>query len=227
MLAQLPAIEAAKKIDTGEITSVELVTACLERIAQTDEKIGAWAYLDKDQALERAAKMDVAPPKGGTKRSAARCPGWGQGYLRHQIHAHRMGDDLPQGSPTRCQQRCPSTSLHEAGAIVLGKTSTTELAFAMAGPTRNPHNEKHTSGGSSAGSAAGVVAEHIPLAIGKPDQWLRHPTRFILRCLRLQTNAGHDLAPWLPANLPDPRSGRGDGPLAHRCGRAGRCAQGS
>ena len=78
----------------------------------------------------------------------------------------------PPGAPKSIAARQPGADsavidkLHEAGAIVLGKTVTTELAFAMKGPTRNPYNDKHTTGGSSAGSAASVATDHVPLAIG-------------------------------------------------------------
>ena len=56
--------------------------------------------------------------------------------------------------------------LREAGAVIMGKTVTTELAFVHANETRNPHNPDHSPGGSSSGSAAAVAAQQVPLAIG-------------------------------------------------------------
>lgn len=58
------------------------------------------------------------------------------------------------------------TRLREAGALIAGKTVTTEFAYFQPGPTRNPHNLNHTPGGSSSGSAAGVAAGFFPLALG-------------------------------------------------------------
>ncbi len=81
------------------------------------------------------------------------------------------------GLPTRAGSRLPAhvlagpeaecvTRLKEAGALVLGKTVTTEFAYFAPGPTRNPHNLNHTPGGSSSGSAAAVAAGLCPLALG-------------------------------------------------------------
>ena len=81
------------------------------------------------------------------------------------------------GLPTRAGSTLPAelfvgpeatvvSRLREAGAIVLGKTTTTEFAFSEPAPTTNPHNERHTPGGSSSGSAASVAAGYVPLAIG-------------------------------------------------------------
>ncbi|MCP4934131.1 MAG: amidase [bacterium] len=165
MLSQLSARKAAKKICNGNITSRELVTDCLERIKQTDDKIGAWAFLDSELALTLADAADVMHQKG------APCG---------PLHGVPVGvkdiydtSNMPTAWGTKCHSdRRPNTDsavvdkLHEAGAIVLGKTVTTELAFAMRGPTRNPYNDKHTTGGSSAGSAASVATDHVPLAIG-------------------------------------------------------------
>lgn len=77
----------------------------------------------------------------------------------------RGGSALPTellaGAEADCVKR-----LRNAGALVLGKTVTTEFAFAEPGPTRNPHNHAHTPGGSSSGSAAAVAAGLVPLALG-------------------------------------------------------------
>jgi Asp-tRNA(Asn)/Glu-tRNA(Gln) amidotransferase A subunit family amidase len=56
--------------------------------------------------------------------------------------------------------------LRAAGAVIMGKTVTTEFAYFSPGKTRNPHNPEHTPGGSSSGSAAAVAASMIPLALG-------------------------------------------------------------
>lgn len=82
-----------------------------------------------------------------------------------------------EGFPTRCGSALPEelfagteavtvTRLKDAGALILGKTVTTEFAYFAPGPTRNPRNPEHTPGGSSSGSAAAVAAEYCPLALG-------------------------------------------------------------
>ena len=165
MAWQLSAHDAAEKIREGQITSLELVSACLERIKASDKDIGAWAFIDKDLALSQAEDMDclrregrpIGPLQGvpvGVKDifdSKDMPTAWGT-----KIHASRQ----PESDAAVIDR------LREAGAVILGKTVTTELAFAGAGPTRNPHNGRHTAGGSSAGSAAAVAAGQAPVAIG-------------------------------------------------------------
>ena len=77
----------------------------------------------------------------------------------------RAGSQIPpevlQGNEAECVTR-----LKEAGALIMGKTVTTEFAYFSPGPTRNPHNLEHTPGGSSSGSASAVGAELVPLALG-------------------------------------------------------------
>jgi Asp-tRNA(Asn)/Glu-tRNA(Gln) amidotransferase A subunit family amidase len=77
----------------------------------------------------------------------------------------RAGSKLPPDRLTG-QQATSVTQLKDAGALVLGKTVTTEFAYFAPGPTRNPHNLDHTPGGSSSGSAAGVAAGLAPIAFG-------------------------------------------------------------
>ena len=165
MLSQLSAIEAAEKIRDGEITSVELVTDCLERIKQTDEKIGAWACLDPELALEQAKLMDIAHQNGAPSGPLHGVPVGVKDIFDTRNMPTAWGTKIHAAHQPEADSAVVD-KLHEAGAIVLGKTVTTELAFAMAGPTRNPHNERHTTGGSSAGSAASVATGHVPLSIG-------------------------------------------------------------
>ncbi len=165
MLWQLSAVKAADQIREGRITSLELVEACLSRIDETDSDIGAWAYLDRCGALDQAAEMDDLR-RGGRPTGP--------------LHGVPVGikdifdtADMPTAWGTRCHaDRQPTQDatvidkLREAGAVILGKTVSTPLAFASPSATRNPHNPAHTPGGSSAGSAAGVAAGHVPLAVG-------------------------------------------------------------
>jgi len=164
-LTQLTASEAARLIEAGEITSERLVTACLERIAQREETVQAWAHLDGDFALAQARHADAW-------RAAGRSTG--------PLHGVPVGikdiidtEDLPTecGTPIYAGRR-PRTdapvvsALRDAGAVIMGKTVTTELAAFAPGKTRNPVNPEHTPGGSSSGSAAAVADAMVPLALG-------------------------------------------------------------
>lgn len=164
-LALLGAAEAAKRIAHGDITSEELVRACLARIEDIEETVQAWTYLDPDHALAQARRADEA-----------RQAGVGLGPL----HGVPVGikdildtHDMPTENGTPLQAgRAPKHDatavalLRQAGAVIMGKTVTTELALYAPGKTRNPHDPERTPGGSSSGSAAAVAAGMIPLAVG-------------------------------------------------------------
>jgi Asp-tRNA(Asn)/Glu-tRNA(Gln) amidotransferase A subunit family amidase len=161
----LTATEARARMAKGEMTAEAYVTACLNCIKAREEEIQAWVHLDAENALEQARAAD--------KR---RTSGQGLGLL----HGLPVGikdiidtADMPtqNGSPLFKDYQpakdagCVS-ALRAAGAIIIGKTVTTELANITPDKTRNPHNPAHTPGGSSSGSAAAVGAGTIPLALG-------------------------------------------------------------
>ena len=161
----LTASEAVVAIASGRLSSVELVKSCLARIAETDGAIKAWAFLDEGAALAQAAECDRI-------RIAGLATGPLHGIpvgLKDIIDTARMptqrGSAIFEGRQTDHVARLVEL-LREAGAVIMGKTVTTELAFVHANETRNPHNPDHTPGGSSSGSAAAVAAQHVPLAIG-------------------------------------------------------------
>lgn len=149
----------------GRLTSAVLVQSCLYRIAATDGTIKAWAFLDPDAALAQAAECDRLR-KGGM--SLGPLHGIPVG-LKDIIDTAKMptqrGTPIFTGRETKHVARLVE-HLREAGAVIMGKTVTTELAFVHANETRNPHNPDHSPGGSSSGSAAAVAAQHVPLAIG-------------------------------------------------------------
>jgi Asp-tRNA(Asn)/Glu-tRNA(Gln) amidotransferase A subunit family amidase len=163
--ARMNAVEAAGAIRTGRITSEALVSACLDRIAALEERVGAWAFLDPGHALEQAREADRARREG-------KAPG--------PLHGVPVGvkdifdtKDMPTGYGTvlhagrrPAEDAAAVSLLREAGAVILGKTVTTELAVYSPGKTRNPHDPERTPGGSSSGSAAAVAAFMAPLAIG-------------------------------------------------------------
>ncbi len=160
-LNRLSATVAARKLAAREITAVSLLGDCLERISERESAVRAWTFLDTDAAMQRARALDAQPSTG----------------LLHgiPIGVKDLFDtfDMPTsyGSPIYADHR-PATDAacvalaRAAGAIVVGKTVTTEFATFYPGPTRNPHNLEHTPGGSSSGSAAAVADWMVPLAFG-------------------------------------------------------------
>jgi Asp-tRNA(Asn)/Glu-tRNA(Gln) amidotransferase A subunit family amidase len=158
---RLSAVALARLIDTGELTAEVVVHSCLDRIRDRDPVVRAWAWLNPEQALDAARQCD----KGG-----------GHGLLRgvpFGIKDIFDTSDMPTGygSPiyTGCRPSFAASacSLPQAtGAILFGKTVTTEFANRHPGPTSHPKNALHTPGGSSSGSAAAVADFMVPLALG-------------------------------------------------------------
>jgi len=160
-LFRLSASEAAQRIAAGKLTAEALARACLERIAAREHEVGAWAHIDRDRVLAEARARDQATVRG-------------------PLHGVPIGvkdimdtGDLPTGYGSRAyhdfRPRADAACValaREAGAVVLGKTVTTEFAALSPGKTRNPHNTAHTPGGSSSGSAAAVADFMVPLAFG-------------------------------------------------------------
>lgn len=164
-LAQMTAAEAVRRIESGEITSEMLVAACLERIAAREETVQAWAYLDRDFALAQARRADAFRAANG----------FGPPMLGVPVGIKDIIDteDMPteNGSPVFAGRQPEADAavvslLKQAGAVIMGKTVTAELAASHPGKTRNPVNPEHTPGGSSSGSAAAVADGMVPLALG-------------------------------------------------------------
>ncbi|TMH26419.1 MAG: amidase, partial [Betaproteobacteria bacterium] len=160
-LSEITGSEAARRLAASETTSEALVAACLERIAERDEQVRAWAFIDRAAALAQARSLDRAP-------------------RRSRLHGVPFGikdiidtADLPteynsaiyRGHRPKADAACV-TLLKQAGCVILGKTVTTEFANNHPSQTRNPHNGAHTPGGSSSGSAAAVADFMVPLALG-------------------------------------------------------------
>lgn len=164
-LFQLTATEAARKIRKGEITSEELVKACLNRIKEIDDTVHAWVHLDPKYALEQARILDSQRSSGGPVGPLHGIPVGIKDIFNTKNLPTENGTIIDTGRQP--QKNCTVVDmLMEAGAIIMGKTVTTELAVFAPGKTLNPHNPKRTPGGSSSGSAAAVSAFMVPLAIG-------------------------------------------------------------
>ncbi len=157
--------EAASAIVSGKLTPSQLLKSCLERIDAFDGQIKAWALVDREGAPNAVRQLEQE---------------LAQGQRRSALHGIPVGiKDIfyTAGLPTEAGARAwagfipdydatPVARLKEAGAIILGKTHTTEFAHMDPAPTRNPWNTEHTPGGSSSGSGAGVAAGMCLAALG-------------------------------------------------------------
>ncbi len=162
---ELSALEAARHVREGRLSSVELVTACLARIDETDGDIQAWAFVNAAGALEQAAELDTVRKSGLPLGALHGVPVGLKDIIDTRDMPTECGTAIFAGrQPTH--DATVVNRLLEAGAVILGKTVSTEFAFLHPSNARNPHNPKHTPGGSSSGSAAAVAAYQIPLAIG-------------------------------------------------------------
>ncbi|OIW33466.1 amidase [Coniochaeta ligniaria NRRL 30616] len=161
---KLTATEVIAQIRDGSLTVEDYAKSLLSRIEQRDPVVKAWAYLDPDLVLKRARELDQIPPD-----------------QRGPLHGVAVGvkdviytKDMPtqHNSPIYTADApaldagCVAV-LRQAGALILGKTTTTQFAATVAGPpTTNPHDPARTPGGSSSGSGAAVGDFQVPLALG-------------------------------------------------------------
>jgi Asp-tRNA(Asn)/Glu-tRNA(Gln) amidotransferase A subunit family amidase len=164
-MTDLTASEAATEIARGVISAEDYVGACLDRIAAVETDVQAFAHLDAEHALAQARALDRHKSEGGRTGPLHGVP----------IGIKDIFDtiDYPTecGSPILAGRRPEADAavvrkLREAGAVIIGKTVTTEFAYFHPGKTRNPRDLARTPGGSSSGSAAAVAAGMVPLAIG-------------------------------------------------------------
>jgi len=158
------AIEMVKSIKKGEITSEELVKNYIKEIKKKEKEIGAWEYFDEELAIAQAKKLDLLHQSGN----------------HGDLHGVPIGikdifdtEDMPTADGTEIHKKNPSlddctvvSKLKQAGAVIMGKTVTCELAYYSPGKTKNPHDLSRTPGGSSSGSAAAVASHMVPLAVG-------------------------------------------------------------
>lgn len=160
-LIRLSAWKAASLISAGDLTSEALVTACLERIGDREPAVQAWQFLDPEAALKQAKQCDSTKPKGPLHG----VPVGIKDNIDTQDMPTTYGSAIYENHYPRTDADCVKL-LRAAGAIILGKTVTTEFATFKPGKTRNPHNSRYTPGGSSSGSAAAVADLMVPIALG-------------------------------------------------------------
>ena len=160
-LNELSAVAAAAQIAAGDVTSEQLTRACLERIAERDNDVRAWACLSPEQSIAEARARDRGPRRGPLHG----VPIAVKDVIDTADMPTEYGTPIYKGNRPACDAVCVSGA-REQGAIVLGKAVTTELANIHPAATRNPRDLEHTPGGSSSGSAAAVADCMVPLAFG-------------------------------------------------------------
>ncbi len=159
--ADLTASEAVAKIARGDLTAEALTRACLDRIAEIEDQVHAFAFVDPDLAISNAQAVDKAGDRGVIRgvpfamKDIIDTADMPTGHGSSIYTGHRVAWDAP------CVAACRA-----AGGVSFGKTVTTEFAHRHPNETRNPHNTDHTPGGSSSGSAAAVGAHMVPVAFG-------------------------------------------------------------
>ena len=160
-LRSLSVREAARQIAERRITAEELAAAYLHRIAAREAVVGAWEYLDPEAAVAAARRRDAEPPRGPLHGM----PIAAKDLIDTADMPTAYGSPVYRGHRPAADASCV-TLARAAGAVILGKTVTTEFAAFTPGKTANPRNPGHTPGGSSSGSAAAVADGMVPLAFG-------------------------------------------------------------
>jgi Asp-tRNA(Asn)/Glu-tRNA(Gln) amidotransferase A subunit family amidase len=159
------AAAALAALREGQVSSREVVQACLDRIQEYDENVEAWAYLDPELALEQADRADEFRAQGRPLGPLHGLPVGVKDILDTADMPTENGTVLHRGRAP-AEDAAVVERLRAAGAVILGKTVSTELAVYSPGKTKNPHDPTRTPGGSSSGSAAAVASFMVPVAVG-------------------------------------------------------------
>ena len=164
-LLNLSAQQLLKKLKNKQLTSVELCKAYINQKKKYDKNIQAWEYFNEKKLLSDAKKSD-------NHRKKLKSLGVLHGLpvaLKDIISTSEM--PTKYGARIKLKKKNNSDAkivelLKKAGAIIMGKTVTCELAFLSPSKTKNPHDYSRTPGGSSSGSAAVIASDMAPLSIG-------------------------------------------------------------
>ncbi len=162
---ELTIAEAASQIRAGQLSPVELMESLLRRSEKLEPSLNVWVTLDSDFALETARQRELELAVEGPRGPLHGIPvGIKDIYytrgMRTTCCSPIYADFVPDYDATTV------ALLRRAGAIIMGKTVTTQFACGDPPPTKNPWNAAHTPGGSSSGSAVGVAARMFPAALG-------------------------------------------------------------
>jgi Asp-tRNA(Asn)/Glu-tRNA(Gln) amidotransferase A subunit family amidase len=157
----MTAVALRQALARGEQSAEAVARAALERIAEREPQIHAWQHLDAEGALAAARALDAR----GLPGLLGGVPLGVKDIIATADLPTRYGSPIYEGFRPAADAHCVATA-RAAGAVVMGKTVTTEFAYFQPGPTANPRNPAHTPGGSSSGSAAAVADGMVPIAFG-------------------------------------------------------------
>ncbi|WBU52049.1 amidase [Paracoccus sp. SCSIO 75233] len=163
--AQLGAVQLRDLIASGAISAEAATAACLRRIAETEPQLKAWAYVDGEHALAQARALDARRKSGAQIGALHGVPVGIKDVIDTAGMPTEYGSPLGKGRVPREDAHLVAR-LRAAGAVIIGKTVTTEMAFLQPSESRNPHDVSRSPGGSSSGSAVAVAAGQVPLAVG-------------------------------------------------------------
>ncbi|WP_319237794.1 amidase [uncultured Propionivibrio sp.] len=161
MFTPMSARQIVERIAQRTMTVESVVRACLERVAEREATVGAWTFLNADAVLAEARRLDAA----GIGGALAGVPLGVKDLIDTVEYPTAYGSPIYAGHRPAWDAACVARA-RAAGALVLGKTVTTEFATYFPGKTANPHDPRATPGGSSSGSAAAVADGMVPLAYG-------------------------------------------------------------
>ena len=159
--------EATERMRRGVLTPTDLVERCLSKIEQVDDRVGgAWVYVDREGARREARRLTELATRGEFVGPLHGIPIGIKDMIDVAGMPTKAGSSLHQNAPAAMRDAAVVTKLRRAGAIILGKTVTTEWACMDPPSTRNPFNVRCTPGGSSSGSAVAVAAGMCMAALG-------------------------------------------------------------
>ncbi|WP_420333732.1 amidase [Roseibium sp.] len=165
VLLTLSAVNLRDRLADGSLSAVDLAKACVARIEAREDEVRAWAWFDAGAVLAEAERLDAVRASGAPLGKLHGLPVGIKDVIDTAGIASENGCPVDAGRVPKDDAEVVKR-LKQAGAIMFGKTVTTELAFLHPNKTRNPRNLEHTPGGSSSGSAAAVADAMVPLAIG-------------------------------------------------------------
>lgn len=156
--------DAARALRSGEISVLELLDESLAKIDASEKNVKAWECVIRDAARAAAQELMDSPPIREEQGLLFGIPfGAKDNVNTRGVPTTGSSEVYEHFVPSSNADIIETLDLHSA--ILVGKTTATEMALGDPPPTRNPWNLNHTPGGSSAGSAAAVAADHVPFAV--------------------------------------------------------------
>ncbi|MEQ8708757.1 MAG: amidase [Rhodospirillales bacterium] len=158
---ELPVHELLPLLQTRQLTARDLAEACIERITTREDKVGAWVQFCPDTVRKTADDLDSGPLRGLLHG----IPVAVKDIIDTCDYPTERGSPIYAGRQPERDAACVA-AVRRMGALIMGKTVTTEFAYFKPGKTANPKGLDHTPGGSSSGSAAAVADFMVPVAFG-------------------------------------------------------------